>query len=227
VAIRPIFVPRPYSIELVEEVHLSIHWHSGFAPSQKQKNVVELHNAAHHQGFERVLEISTKSSEKLGVRLSAFSLSVQLPSGEMVALESAYQGSKVFSHGGPYQDIYFSEPREAKRDDRLRTSGNLVGFKFGNDYWPTDPPTAFYDWLYLFALREHSDYLERLKSFDAFSDIEFNPQRSVNCQARSCALLVSLLTERKFPEVVFESSAFMALLRRAKSAPARAQSSFL
>ena len=26
-----------------------------------------------------------------------------------------------------------------------------------------------------------------------FTDIEFNPERSINCQARSCALLVTLL----------------------------------
>ena len=31
---------------------------------------------------------------------------------------------------------------------------------------------------------------EDLNEFDAFTDIEFNPKRSFNCQAKSCALFV-------------------------------------
>ena len=31
-----------------------------------------------------------------------------------------------------------------------------------------------------------------LQEHDAFTDIEFNPKKSFNCQARSCALFVAL-----------------------------------
>jgi hypothetical protein len=31
-----------------------------------------------------------------------------------------------------------------------------------------------------------------LSKIDGFTDIEFNPEKSVNCQARSCAFFVAL-----------------------------------
>ena len=65
--------------------------------------------------------------------------------------------------------------------------------------WPLTPKTAFYDWLYVRALRElaRSDgQIDRsLRRYQAFTDIEFNPAKSVNCQARSCALYVALLQQ--------------------------------
>ena len=57
---------------------------------------------------------------------------------------------------------------------------------FGQE-WPLIPKTAFYDWLYLSALLPHKNYLKRLHAYKGFTDIEFNPQKSVNCQARACA----------------------------------------
>lgn len=56
-----------------------------------------------------------------------------------------------------------------------------------------DSKTAFYDWLYLKALQPHQEFLEKLYVYKGFTDIEFNPQKSINCQARTCALLVSLM----------------------------------
>jgi hypothetical protein len=58
--------------------------------------------------------------------------------------------------------------------------------------FPSEPKTAFYDWLYVRALAPHKEYLARLQDFAGFTDIEFNPEKSINCQARSCALFVSL-----------------------------------
>ncbi len=54
------------------------------------------------------------------------------------------------------------------------------------------PKTAFYDWLFIRCLYPHREYLHRLHIYAAFSDIEFNPDRSINCQARSTALFVAL-----------------------------------
>jgi hypothetical protein len=105
---RPIFIPAPESPELVKELSLRISWHPGFAPSQKKKNVVELHQAAARAGYSPVLEVSTKSDEKVGLHLSAFNLKVHSPMGVM-PLEMAFQGSKVFERGGPYTDLYSVE----------------------------------------------------------------------------------------------------------------------
>jgi len=43
---RPIFVSTRDSDELVKEIFFQIHWHSGFARVQKEKNIEELHEAA-------------------------------------------------------------------------------------------------------------------------------------------------------------------------------------
>ena len=68
----------------------------------------------------------------------------------------------------------------------------MVGFDFEGEPWSSEPRTAFYDWLYLTALQANTNEARQLLSFRAFTDIEFNPKRSVNCQARSCALFVAL-----------------------------------
>ena len=69
---RPIFVSMPASDELVKEVFFQIHWHSGFARVQKEKNIEELREAAAADGYRNLLEISTKSSSERGKHLSAF-----------------------------------------------------------------------------------------------------------------------------------------------------------
>ena len=213
-ATRPIFIPRYDTNRLVEEMPLDFDWHSGFAVVQKKKNVATLHSAAKAKGLAHILEVSTKSEEKLGVRLSAFSLKVTTPDGFSVPLESAYQGSKVFEHGGPFTDLFFVEPRDAKQDERLKTHGVLKCFKFGDIEWELEPKTAFYDWLYLYALRDHADYLQRLYQYDGFSDIEFNPKKSYSCQARTCAMLVSLLKKHLFPEIVYDRVLFLETLKQ-------------
>ena len=37
--------------------------------------------------------------------------------------------------------------------------------------------------------------IEELIDYDAFTDIEFNPQKSINCQAKSAALFVGLVKQ--------------------------------
>ena len=182
------------------------------APSQKKKNVCELHEAAQRKGLLRLLEVSTKSEEKLGQRLSAFNLKLEVPGIGRIPLESAYQGSKVFEHGGPFHDLFRRDPREAKRDERLRRSGGLIGYRFGSTEWELEPKTGFYDWLYLRSLYEFRDFLQRLYNYGGFTDIEFNPQRSLNCQARSCALLVALMRKGLLETAVADRDAFISIL---------------
>lgn len=193
---------------------MRITWHAGFAPSQKKKNVVELHQAAARAGYSPVLEVSTKSEEKVGQRLSAFNLKVHSAMLGTMPLEKAFQGSKVFERGGPYTDLYSVEDvRDAKRDTRLKESGPLTGFEFENFWFPLEPKTAFYDWLYITSLYEHRDWLRRhILKYAGFTDIEFNPERSINCQARSCALLVTLLKNDWIDEAISSPGAFIKLL---------------
>lgn len=188
---RPIFVPNTKGRRLVIEVPVSFNWHPGMSASQKKKNVVALHESARSRGLDELLEVSSKSELEIGRRLSAFHQAV-LVNGQTVPLESAFQASKVFERGGPYLDLLQVDARTAKRDERLRSSGRLLRFQFeGRDY-PISPPTVFYDWLYFCAISPARDWLKRLGKLDGFTDIEFNPERSINCQARSVALFVSL-----------------------------------
>ncbi|WP_424947944.1 DarT1-associated NADAR antitoxin family protein [Candidatus Spongiihabitans sp.] len=189
---RPVFIPIGKPCHLVEEVLVEFEWHHGFAPYQKKKNVAALHESADKEGLSPLLEVSTKSDKRLGQRLSAFSLKIKTDIGE-ISLEAAYQGSKVFEKGGPYTDIYRKDSKSAKQDPRIKKSGSLAGFDYFGQAWPLVPKTAFYDWLYLSALSAHQEFLKRLYAYKGFTDIEFNPQKSINCQAHTCALLVSLL----------------------------------
>lgn len=50
----------------------------------------------------------------------------------------------------------------------------------------------FYDFLYINALISNPDLCERVMGYDTFTDIEFNPKKSLNCQARAMAIFVTL-----------------------------------
>lgn len=213
---RPVFIPSKSGGQLVREIAFSFKWHSGFAVVQKQKNIAGLHEAAAHRGYSPLLEVSTKSLDRLGQRLSAFNLRVGVPGYGDIPLECAYQGSKVFERSGPHQDLYLVEPRAAKRDSRVRDSGRITGFRFGDIEFPSDPKTAFYDWLYSRAIFPHRDYLTRLNAFAGFTDIEFNPSRSLNCQARACAIFVAM-AQRGVLADAQDPDRFVALLRSGHS----------
>jgi hypothetical protein len=144
-------------------------------------------------GVSNPLEVSSKSPDELGVRLSSFNLKFTTERGRTLTVEAAFQGSKVFARGGPYRDIFDMAPRDAKRDIRLKDSGALVAFSFFGSVWPLEPRTAFYDWLYINALVKNEDLASEVLRYDAFTDIEFNPEKSVNCQARSVALYCSMV----------------------------------
>jgi hypothetical protein len=211
---RPIFIPVPDSSELVRELPMRIVWNPGFAPIQKKKNIVALHSAAAKAGYSPLLEVSTKSEEKVGRHLSSFNLRVHNDRLGNTPLEAAFQGSKVFERGGPYTDLYtVADVRDAKQDVRLKESGPLKGFKFENLWFPLEPKTVFYDWLYITALYEHREWLRtHIFRYAGFTDIEFNPERSINCQARSCALLVTLMKNEWLDQAVSSPEAFIKLL---------------
>lgn len=210
---RPVFTPRkrkPY----VDVFNPEFVWNGGLSPTQKKKNIIALHQAFNARFPEKkVLEISSKSSEDPGIRLSAFHLEKYVPElGKSVPVECVFQGSKVFAAGGPYTDLYTATARKAKKDSRLSTSGMLKGFRFNGRAFPLNPTTAFYDWLYINALLENPELAEGLKAYDAFTDIEFNPNKSLNCQARAAALFVALRREGLL-EQCQDFSTFQALLK--------------
>ena len=190
---RPVYVPiaRPpfYRVANVE-----FEFNPGFSVSQKQKNIEAIHSAFLRSNPDSTpLEISSKSMQPLGVSLSAFLLKKRVPSlGICIPVENAYQGAKKFAHGGPYTDLYRVSPKDAKRDDRLNTSGPMRAFTFEGVDYPLEPKNGFYDWLYIQALHENPEYAEQVLKYNAFTDVEFNPNKSINCQARAAAMFVGI-----------------------------------
>lgn len=220
---RPVFIPRVDGMQFVDEVMIDFKWVPGMAISQKIKNVLSLHSAAQQKGITPVLEISTKSQLPLGVALSAFNLSIDIPEIGQLSVEAAFQGSKVFQFGGPYQEFYGMTGREIRQDNRLKSSGNLLYFDLGGDKWKLDPKTAFYDWLYLCGLWQNPELSNQLLAFNGFTDIEFNPQKSINCQARSAALFVSVRRLNCLNRVMRSKQDYLAAIQKSSTQSLRSE----
>lgn len=209
-ATRPVFVPRSEVGLLVESIDVEFEWFPGFAASQKQLSIESLHSGAQSAiGPGSYLEVSSKSPDLTGTRLSAFNLTVEGFGENPIPVECAFQGSKVFEGGGPFTDLYGKSPLDAKRDPRLTRSGELTGFRTRNREWELVPTTAFYDWVYLQALTDNPDLIGALKSYRGFTDIEFNPKKSLNCQARSCALAAALVQTGFLDDALSDPDAFI------------------
>ena len=103
-AVRPVFSVSLDDKLFVRE-NIEFQWFGGFALSQKRKCINSLHNAylVKHTN-KNILEISSKSENELGVKLSAFNLMMHL-NGKTFSVESAFQAGKIFEFGGPYTDL--------------------------------------------------------------------------------------------------------------------------
>lgn len=189
---RPFFISNE-SGDMWIEKSIEFKYYSGFAVSQKQKSIDSLHKEIKKiYPQKKILEVSTKSPDVNGTRLSAFNLKLTDDFNKSHYLENWFQSGKVFENGGPYVDLLEVSPRDAKKDDRLKNSGALVSFEFKGNTFQLEPKTMFYDWLYINAVNEDNLLSKVVQEYDIFTDIEFNPEKSINCQARSAAIFVSL-----------------------------------
>ena len=104
--------------------------------------------------------------------------------------------------------------REAKKDPRLKESGKLIAFKYFKIEYPLEPKDFFYNWLYINALNLNKELAESILEYESFSDIEFNPKKSINCQAKAASIYVGLKksgqlkaaleSRNKFLEIVYQ-----------------------
>lgn len=207
-AVRPVFVVSSDDNCFVQK-NVQFEFFSGFSETQKQKSISSLHNSflSKHSNM-KILEISSKSQNPLGINLSAFNLMIENNNGNKFSVESAFQASKVFELGGPYRDLLSVSSKEAKKDIRLRNSGKLIAFKISGKTFKITPKTLFYNWLYINALNMHKDLTKQIIEYDAFTDIEFNPNRSINCQARAAAIFVSLYRKGVLHEALKDIDSF-------------------
>ncbi len=223
-ATRPVFSPSLEGESLVKINYIDFDWFPGMSLTQKQKSIDSLHqnyrDFSKNQNLE-ILEVSRRSKDEIGIKLSAFNLMIPTKSGRLISVESLFQSSKVFKSldvkTGPYRDLMYKSPKEAKTDERLKTSGNLIEFSYQpnpnspEEIWDLWPKTAFYDWIYLNALNISPIKAEIMK-YDAFTDIEFNPNKSVNCQAYTVALYKSLIHRKLITDKIPKKNDFLSIL---------------
>ena len=210
-AFRPVFMAmatRPF----VEKFDTEFKYYSGFSVTQARKSIESLHTAfisTHPKHAGRVLEISSNSASDLGVCLSAFNLLYRMRDGSRHTVETVFQAGKCFENGKQYMDLLNGSSYDAKKDERLRSSGSIVGFKVDDIEFPTKPITYFYDWLYVNAVYQNPTFAKQLTCYSAFTDIAFNPQKSWNCQARSAAVYVGLWNSGRLTEALSSPRAFL------------------
>lgn len=205
---RIVFTPKA-TFPWYNETLVAFEWVPGLAKSQAQKSIRNLHESARLQmNLNYILEVSTKSEETLGQQLSAFNLIISRGSARS-SLESTYQASKIFEGSIQLVDLLDADALSAKTDPRLRTSGKLTGFNFEDQKFHLLPSPNFYDYLYVRALIE-SGLSEKVEKFEAFTDHAFSgigkieSGKSVNCQARSLAIFLGLLSIEPLKSILDE-----------------------
>lgn len=214
-AIRPVFVAIDNPM-LVDTYIIEFKWYSGMTLSQKQKCTDSLHHAFVQKRPDlKVLEVSSKSKVPLGVKLSAFHLVINDKlRGKAYSVEMLYQASKVFEYGGPYMDLLDGTSFKAKKDSRLTSSGNLVGFVLDDELLQcyNYPQNFFYNWIYINALTKYPELIEQIVKYDAFTDIVFNPAKAYCCQAQACAILVALVKRKQLEEALKSKDEFLKIV---------------
>jgi len=218
---RPIFLPDIESENnFVKIINIEFQWTPGLAFSQQQKNVKSIVENAKKEHNLNILEVSTKSMDPIGKKLSAFNLTLNLENlgiefdPKYITVESAYQGSKIFENGVPCKEIYKKNSSEAKKEIATQSDSVLLNFNFFRDEWPNRPYTAFYNWLYINALNQQNYFIKTLQNFDGYSDINFNPNKSINCQAYSRALYVALFKREILQDVISDKNKFLELMKK-------------
>lgn len=205
---------------IVEEKFVDYKFFPGFSITQKQKNIIEIHkNILKKEGINnKILEVSSKSNLNLGVELSAFNLCLTTKKNKNISVESIFQASKVFENGGPYRDIMNKTSKEAKRDERIKNSGKLISFFYNDEKWELEPKTLFYDWIYINTLWiniiEKKIDINDILTYNIFTDIEFNHEKSLNCQARSLALFINLYKNNLIENVLKNKENFKYYLEK-------------
>lgn len=167
-AVRPIFISTGDIESPFSKEDISFEWVKGMSYSQKCKRRDSLASEiAKLYDIKRWLEISTKSDKDIGVKLSAKNLVLKTSTGSNT-VENIYQKAKYFY------------------------KGEIVGFKYNDCVFENEPTGMFYDYIYIYAILQNKELIKDLVQYDIFSDIEFNPKKSINTQARAAAIFKTL-----------------------------------
>ena len=190
--------------KVFDEEIVSYTYVPGMAFSQKCKNVRSFHSSIQEKfPAAKILEVSTKSYNVLGVALSAFNLTL-----DGRPIESIFHSCKVFEDGRSFEFLKDYPPRHAKRFMREANQGVVKCYRFNGIEIPIETRTLFYDFIYIRALQQHPELAIQLKDYDLFTDIEFNEKKGLNCQARACAIYSYLLRTNNIDKYVSSMEEF-------------------
>ena len=163
----------------------------GISAADKKRSVASLHKMLIEcDNTSNPLEVSINGKEPLGIKLGSFNLRLD---GHV--FENVVQSSKIFKNGGPYRELLNVQPKVAKRDKRIRQSGEVMGFNYKGVKFPTEPKTVFFDYIYINAVKQtlNADEISKIAEFTHFTDTEFNPPSSINTQAKSVSIIKLML----------------------------------
>ena len=140
----------------------------------------------------RTLEISSRSSDRLGRDLSAMSLPAA-GDPHRRSVEAVYQAAKCYGDGGPDTHLSPSGYEAKRRDRERRRQGPLAGFRHEGRQWPPETGSAFYDWLWTRSALRHCGHgvVERLQRHDGFTD-QFHRPGALACQAKAAAIVAGM-----------------------------------
>lgn len=168
-ATRPIYISTGDVNNPFTEDNINFEWKAGYSYVNKCKRRDNLKKEiAKKYDIDKWLEVSSISDKDIGKRLSALNLMLTLTSNNSYSVEDIYQNSKV------YKD------------------NHIVGFKLNNTEFENIPYGMYYDYIYMVALYQNKNYHDIIKNYYLFTDLFFNPNKSLNTQARAIAIFKTL-----------------------------------
>lgn len=184
---------------VVERVY-NFEWSMGLAVSQLRKSIRSLHNEIRNSGYDKVIEVSTKSEDEVGRKLSPFNLMVNIE-GEILPVESVYHGSKVFNDNGNMvriSECEYMKPCKIKQFIR-ETIGvrnlKLVEFNIkGKKRFDLSSKGMCFDYIHILGASQNEELGNEIMKYDCFTDLMFKRENGIGCQARSCAMYKYLRT---------------------------------
>ncbi|TPR13083.1 DarT1-associated NADAR antitoxin family protein [Apilactobacillus timberlakei] len=205
---RPVFYVNKKN--KIETIYCNFRWFPGFSYIQKNKSINSLSSAFRNKKNIDSLEVSSSSSSETGINASAFNLVLDTKQG-FYTVEQLFQAGKDFYRNGEQSyilnnnsidDIYNKRlknklSKNAKYSVKILNNNDyIIGFKLFNKKFPNYPRDFYYNWIYCCALNQNVnnqiELSKQIVKYDAFTDINFNPQKSINCQAKACAIFTSL-----------------------------------
>lgn len=166
---RPIYISTGNIHNPYTEDHINFEWTPGYSYKQKEKRRESLKKEIEKKyDIDKWLEVSTISDKDIGKKLSALNLKLTLTDNKKYSVESIYQVSKVYENN------------------------QIVKFKFRNKEFENTPYGMYYDYLYMIALYQNKEYHNLINNYYLFTDLFFNPNKSINTQARAIAIFKTL-----------------------------------